>query len=75
MKEKLLLKKETVYLIKAFYIIVCFMYFVALMTLSCCAELFPDSATRFFWFCEIMNCSNRILLVGIIVCFCAEKII
>lgn len=73
MKEKLILKKETRSFIKVFYIIVVSMYFIALMTVSCCAGLFPDGATLFYWFSEIMNCANRILFMGIIVCFCAEK--
>ncbi len=73
MKEKLILKKETKYFIKAFYIIVVTMYFIALMTVSCCAGLFPDSATLFYWFSEIMNSANRILFMGILVCFCTEN--
>ena len=73
MEEKIILKKETICFIKAFYIIVVTMYFLALMTISCCAALFPDGSTCFFWFSEIMNSANRILFMGIIICFCSEK--
>ena len=74
-KEKSGLKKETRYFIRAFYIIVVTMYFVALLTVSCCAGMFPDGSTLFFWFSEIMNCANRILFMGIVICFLVEKII
>ena len=75
MKEKIMLKKETVCFIRVFYIIVVSMYFIALMTVSCCAGLFPDSTTGFYWFSEIMNSANRILFMGIIICFSVEKLI
>lgn len=75
MKEKLTLKKETGYFIKVFYIIVVTMYFIALMTVSCCAELFPDASTGFYWFSEIMNCANKILFIGILMTFVCEKVV
>ena len=75
MNENIMLKKETICFIRAFYIIVLSMYFVALMTVSCCEGLFPDRTTSFYWFSEIMNSANRILFMGIIICFSVEKLI
>ena len=75
MKENTRLKKETRYFISAFYIIVVSMYFVALMTVSCCEGLFPDRTTGLYWFSEIMNSANRILFMGIVICFSVEKLI
>ena len=75
MKNKYVLKRETVYFIKAFYIIVLLMYFCALMSVSVCSELFPDKSTGFYWFSEIMNSANRVMFIGILVSFCCEKIV
>lgn len=72
MKDKFVLKKETRYFMKAFYIIVVALYFVALMIVSCCADIFPDTTTGFYWFSEVMNCANKILFIGIFMSFACE---
>ena len=68
MKNVLSLKKETEIFGKIVYIIVVIMYFSALMTISCCVKVFPDSNTAFFWFDELMNSANKILFIGISFC-------
>ena len=74
MKNIIELKKETKIAIRIFYILTITMYFIALMTISCCAELFADSSTAFYWFSEIMNAANRVLFIGVVVCIVIEMI-
>ena len=66
------LNKSTRFAIKTFYIIVLSMYFISLMIVSCCAELFADYTTAFFWFNEVMNAANRVLFIGVAVCFAIQ---
>ena len=74
MKNIVELKKETKIAVKIFYILTITMYFIALMTISCCVELFADTSTAFYWFSEIMNAANRVLFIGVVVSIAIEKI-
>ena len=73
MKTNITLKRETKGLIKVFYIIVVAMYFFAILTISCCRDIFADGHTAFFWFGEIMTAANKTLFIGILSCLFCEK--
>ena len=74
MKNVIELKRETRIAVRVFYIITVILYFIALMIISCCVEMFADFTTAFYWFSEIMNAANRVVFIGVLVCFAFEKI-